>query len=47
MTDFMLEKKLKDENSDLHQRMRDSIAVMPVMMESYLTRFPTFTDHSL
>ena len=46
-TDFFLERKLKDEAPELHQRVRDSVFMLQGMLESFLPRFPDFTDHSL
>lgn len=44
---YLLEKKLREEDPDLHQRVRDSVFVLQRMLSSFLTRFPNFTDHSL
>jgi len=46
-TDYLLEKRLKAEAPELHQRMRDSVFVLQGMLERLLPRFPDFTDHSL
>ena len=47
MYDFLLEKRLKEENPDLHKRMQDSVVVLQRMLESFFTWFPHFTDHSI
>ena len=47
MSDFLLETKLREEQSDLHRRTRDSALVLQKMLESFLPRFPNFTDHTL
>lgn len=46
MTDYLLEKKLSMESPDLHGRMRDSAVVLQKTLESFLSWFPDFTDHS-
>ena len=46
-TDFLLEKKLRDEAPDLHQRVKDSVFVLQGILERFLPRFPDFTDHSI
>ena len=46
-TDFFLERKLKDEAPELHQCVRDSVFMLQGMLESFLPRFPDFTDRSL
>ena len=46
MYEFLLEKRLKEEAPDLHRRMTDSVVVLQGMLESFLTWFPDFTDHS-
>ena len=46
-TDFYLEKKLRAEAPELHQRVKDSAFVLQNMLEGFLPRFPDFTDHSL
>ena len=45
--DYLLEKVLKDGDSGLHKRMRESVFVLKTMLWSFLDRFPRFTDHSL
>ena len=47
MGDFLLEAKLKRENADLHRRASDSAAILQKMLESFLPRFPDFTDHTM
>lgn len=47
MSDFMLEKRLKEEAPDLHRRMTDCAVVLQGMLDSFLTWFPDFTDHSV
>ena len=47
MTGFLLETKLKRENEGLHRRTKDSAAVLQKMLESFLPRFPDFTDHTI
>lgn len=46
MYEFLLEKRLKEEAPDLHRRMTDSVVVLQGMLDSFLTWFPNFTDHS-
>lgn len=45
--DFLLEKRLQNEAPDLHRRVTDSVAMLYTMLESFLSWFPDFTDHSL
>ena len=47
MGDYLLETKLKEENEGLHRRIKDSAVVLQKMLESFLPRFPYFTDHTL
>ena len=47
MSDYLLETKLKAENEGLHQRTKDSAAVLQKMLESFIPRFPDFTDHTI
>ena len=47
MSDFLLENKLRSENIGLHRRTKDSAAVLQKMLESFLPRFPDFTDHTI
>ncbi len=47
MNDFLLETKLKNENGALHRSIRDSTLVLQKMLESFLPRFPNYTDHTL
>ena len=47
MSDYLLENKLRLENKDLHRMTRDSAAVLQKMLESFLPRFPDFTDHTI
>ncbi|MBR1628438.1 MAG: HD domain-containing protein [Lachnospiraceae bacterium] len=47
MNDFLLETRLKNEAPDLHRRVADSASVLQKMLESFLTWFPDFTDHSI
>ena len=47
MSDYLLESKLREENQDLHRRTKDSAAVLQKMLESFLPRFPDFTDHTI
>lgn len=47
MSDYLLETKLRKENPDLHQRTKDSAAVLQKMLESFVPRFPDFTDHTI
>ncbi len=46
MSDYLLEAKLREENEELHRYTRDSAAVLQKMLESFLPRFPNFTDHT-
>ena len=45
--DFLLEQKLKEEAPDLHRRVTDSAVVLQKMLQSFLSWFPDFTDHSI
>lgn len=45
--DYLLERRLRELSPELHQRTKDSVFVLQNMLESYLPRFPLFTDHSL
>ena len=47
MSDFLLESKLREENIGLHRRTKDSAVVLQKMLESFLPRFPDFTDHTI
>ena len=47
MSDYLLETKLREENSGLHRRTKDSAVVLQKMLESFLPRFPNYTDHTL
>ena len=47
MGDYLLETKLREENEGLHRRTKDSAVVLQKMLESFLPRFPYFTDHTL
>ena len=47
MSDYLLETKLRVENKGLHQRTKDSAVVLQKMLESFLPRFPDFTDHTI
>ena len=47
MSDYLLESKLQAENNGLHRRTKDSAVVLQKMLESFLPRFPDFTDHTI
>ena len=47
MSDYLLETKLRLENKGLHRRTKDSAVVLQKMLESFLPRFPNFTDHTI
>ena len=47
MNYFWLETKLQSENRDLHQRTKDSAAVLQKTLESFIPRFPDYTDHTI
>ena len=47
MSDYLLENKLRLENKGLHRRTKDSAVVLQKMLESFLPRFPDFTDHTI
>ena len=47
MTGFKLEKRLREESPELHRRVTDSMVVLQQMLDSFLTWFPDFTDHSI
>ncbi len=46
MQGFLLEKRLMLEAPDLHRHVVDSVVVLQNMLDSFLTWFPEFTDHS-
>ncbi len=46
MNEFLLERRLKDEAPDLHNRVANSVLVLQKTLESFYTWFPDFTDHS-
>ncbi|MBQ6440869.1 MAG: hypothetical protein IJJ06_12280 [Mogibacterium sp.] len=46
MENYLLERKLRDEDKNLHRRAAESVFVLQTMLSKYLTRFPDFTDHS-
>ena len=46
MNDFLLEKRLMTESPDLHKRISDTVVVLQTMLDSFLSWFPSFTDHS-
>ena len=46
MNEYLLEKKLKKQSPVLHKQMRDNVTVLNKMLESFLSWFPDFTDHS-
>jgi len=46
MNDFALETRLTNESPDLHQRVADSVVVLQRMLDSFISWFPQFTDHS-
>ncbi|MCR4646027.1 MAG: hypothetical protein K5695_11595 [Oscillospiraceae bacterium] len=47
MDDYLLEKKLKETSPELNKRVADSVVVLKEMLDSFLSWFPDFTDHSL
>ena len=47
MSDYLLETKLQTEDKGLHRRTKDSAVVLQKMLESFLPRFPDFTDHTI
>ena len=47
MDGFLIENRLKEGSPELHRRFRDSVLVLDMILSKYLTRFPTFTDHSM
>lgn len=47
MENYLLERKLREGSKDLHKRTAESIFVLETMLSKYLTRFPSFTDHSV
>ncbi len=46
-SDYNIERKLMEKAPELHRRTRDSVFVLQGILESFLPRFPDFTDHSL
>jgi len=47
VNNYLIEKRLSDTAPDLHQRVRSSFFALQRMLDSYLSWFPDFTDHSL
>ena len=47
MIEYYIEKHLKEKALALHQRMKDSVSVFHTTLWSFLSRFPSFTDHSM
>ena len=47
MHDYLLETRLKEEEPDLHTRVKNSSFVLQEMLDSFTTWFPDFTDHSI
>lgn len=45
--DFMLERRLKESNSDLARRYTCCTAVFEQVLKKFFATFPTFTDHTL
>ena len=45
-TDYLLEKTLKAESPELHQRFRDTMFAVQSILSRFKILFPTFTDHS-
>lgn len=46
-SDYLLETRLKNCDPLLHQRVNASVFVLEKMLNAFLTRFPSFTDHSI
>ena len=46
MDNYLLERRLRENSTDLHRRVAESIFVLQTMLTKYLDRFPDFTDHS-
>ena len=47
MIDFLIETRLREENPDLHRRTKESALVLQKMLESFIPRFPNYTDHTM
>ena len=47
MDDFLLENRLKELSPDLSKRVSACVVVLGGMLDSFLSWFPDFTDHSL
>ena len=47
MHPFFLERRLEEEDPDLHRLLSDCIVVLARMLDSFFDRFPDFTDHSI
>ncbi len=45
--DFLLEKRLAELSPSLHGRVESSIVALTGMLDSFRSRFPTFTDHTI
>lgn len=44
--DFLLERRLKEIDPDLHQRFSDTVFVLQQILSNYKLIFPDFTDHT-
>ena len=44
--DFALERRLKELDSDLHQRFTDTVFALQHILSNYKLIFPDFTDHT-
>ena len=45
-TDYLLEKRLRELDPDLHRRFKDTVLVSRYMLSNYKQLFPEYTDHS-
>lgn len=46
-TNYLLEKRIKEESPLLHRRVKLCVFILQKMLEEHLSWFPTFTDHSI
>ena len=44
--DYLMEKRLRELNPQLHRQFTDSVFALQRMLSNFLILFPTFTDHS-
>lgn len=45
--EYCIERKLLEEDINLHQNLKNAIAVLGIALDQFVNIFPTFTDHSV